>query len=86
LFAMSDAMDVDAIPSPVSSNTSLTEDIYWPWQMSSGSDSVQLCVRRILASLATLPEWTAPHERVKFALGIDWEVVSCNSRGLWGLL
>jgi hypothetical protein len=82
---MSDAMDVDTIPSPASSNSSLIEDKYWPWQTSSASDSVQLCVCRILAALATLPEWTAPHDRVKFGLGIDWEVVSWNSINLWGL-
>jgi hypothetical protein len=76
---MSNPMDVDAIASPTS-DISVTDAEYWPWQKLSASQSVDLCVQRILTALATLPEVQTSPERFKFFLGIEWEVVSFNSK------
>ena len=77
---MSNAMDVDAILSPTFSDISVTDAKYWPWQKVSGSHSIDLCVRRIQAALATLPMAKTSPEKYKIFLGIEWEVVSVNSK------
>ena len=76
---MSNPMDVDAIPSPTS-DILVTDAEYWPWQKLFASQSVKLCVQRILTALATLPQVKTSPERFKFFLGIEWEVVSFNSK------